>query len=121
MRVCRALLAFALLLSGCVTAGVERVDIVIFNDTPSRHPIQIEIDGHSFFDGEVMVPQSEPTIVAHMNTNLSTGRHRVNVTCDKGTRSLDFEVRAGTRTTVQIHVRQDGVTVDVAYGERVYI
>jgi hypothetical protein len=112
---------FALLLSGCGTAGVEPLNVVIFNDTPARHPIHIDIDGHSFFDGEVMVTQSEPTIVAHMNTDLTTGRHRVNVTCDNGTRSLDFEVRAGTRTNVQIHVRQDGVTVDVAYGEGVYI
>jgi hypothetical protein len=121
MRVCRALLVFAMLLSGCASAGVERVDVVIFNDTPSRHPIQIDIDGHSFFDGEVAVTEWQPTIVGRMNTELSAGRHRVKVTSDVAVRSLDIEVRRGARTNVQIQVKRDDVIVTVAYGERLYI
>jgi hypothetical protein len=121
MRVRRVLLAFVLLLSGCATASGERVDVVIFNNTARVHGARIEIDGQLFFSGIVAVTEREPRIAAQIASHLTAGRHHVAVTSGHLTDSLDFEVRDRTRTTLQIEVNENGVTLEVAYGERVYI
>jgi hypothetical protein len=121
MRVRRALLAFSLLLSGCATAGGERVHVGIWNDSLRPHTIRIEIDGHALFYGVAAIPQTEPSIVADIESRLPPGRHNAVVTCDTTTRSTDFDVRRGTRTNLYIHVQPGAVTLDVAYGNRIYI
>jgi hypothetical protein len=65
--------------------------------------------------------QREPAIVGNYQTVLIAGSHHIDVICDNATRSLDFEVRRGKQTNVQIHVKESGVTIDVAYGELVYM
>jgi hypothetical protein len=121
MRVCPTLLAFALLLAGCATADLDRVDVVIFNDTARAHTVRIEIDGQLFFSGIVAVTEREPKIAAQIYGHVTAGRHHVAVTSGHLTNSLDFDVRGRTRTNVQIQVNENGVTLEVAYGERVYI
>src|SRR4051794_32960170 len=105
MRVRRALLAFALLLSGCATAGGERVHVVIFNDDVRQHRILIDVDGNAFFYGTAAVTQMEPSIVSSIDTHLSAGRHHVEVRSDNVTRSIDFDVRRGTRSNLHISVK----------------
>jgi hypothetical protein len=80
MRAYRVLLASALLLSGCATAGIERVNVVIFNHTTRAHTIRIEIDGQLFFSGIVAVTEREPEIAARVYSHLTAGRHHVAVT-----------------------------------------
>jgi hypothetical protein len=119
MRVCRALLAFTLLLSACATAGGERVHVGIWNDDDRQHTVHIEIDGQPFFHGTAAITPSEPSIVAGIDSHLNAGRHHVEVRCDNVTRSIDFEVRRGTRSNLHIHVKRGSFEVDVAYGELV--
>lgn len=121
MRVWRALLAFLLLLSGCASAGGERVHVGIWNDDNSQHKIRIEIDGRRFFSGTAAVTPSEPSIVSSIETHLDAGRHHVGVTCDNVTRSIEFEVRRDTRSNLHIHLKRDGCEVDIAYGDLLYI
>src|SRR3954453_4617237 len=121
MRVHCALLAFALLLSGCATAGGERVHVAILNDDVTQHTIHIEIDGQRFFLGDIAVTQSEPSIVASIDAHLSPGRHHVEIRSDNVTRSVDFDVRRGTRSNLHIRLKQGGFDVDVAYGDLLYM
>jgi hypothetical protein len=121
MRVRRTLLAFVLLLSGCVTAGIERVNVVIFNYTSRVQGARIEIDGQPFFSGSIAMMEREPRIAAQIQSRLTAGRHHVAVTSGHLTNSLDFEVRGGTRTDLQILVNENGVTFTVAYGDHLYI
>ena len=121
MRVHRALLAFALLLSCCATAGGERVHVVIFNDDVTQHRVRIDVDGSTFFYGTAAVTQIEPSIVFSIDTHLSPGRHHVEVWCDNVTRSIEFDVRRGTRSNLDIRLKHGGFDMDVAYGELVYI
>jgi hypothetical protein len=65
--------------------------------------------------------RSEPSIVSSIESRLSPGRHHVEVTSDNGTRSIEFEVRRGTRSNLHIYVKDGGVEVDVAYGDLIYI
>jgi hypothetical protein len=121
MRNCRALLAFALLFSGCITAGGERVLVVIWNDDARQHAVHIEIDGQRFFHGTTAVTQTEPGIVFSIDSHLNAGRHHVEVRCDNVTRSIEFEVRRGMRSNLHIHVKPGTVEVDVAYGDLLYM
>jgi hypothetical protein len=121
MRVCRALLSFALLVAGCATAGGERVHVVIWNDDGRQHTVRIDIDGQPFYSGTAAITGMEPSIVASIDTRLSPGRHHVEVTCDNGTRSIEFEVRRGTRSNLHIRVKVDGIEVDAAYGDLLYM
>src|SRR3954452_23485081 len=121
MRVHRALLALALLLSGCATAGGERVHVIIFNDDVTQHRVRIEVDGNAFFDDTAAVTQMEPSIVASMDAHLSPGRHHVEVRSDNVTRSVDFDVRRGTRSNLHISVKRGGFEVNVVYGDLLYM
>src|SRR3954447_5459519 len=121
MRVHRALLAFALLLSGCATAGGERVHVIIFNDDVTQHRVRIDVDGNAFFDDTAAVTQLEPSIVAGIDAHLSPGRHRFEIRSDNVTRSIDFDVRRGTRSNLHIRLKQGGFDVDVAYGDLLYM
>ena len=121
MRVRRALLAFTLLFSGCVTAGGERVLVVIWNDDARQHAVHIEIDGQRLFHGMAAVTQAEPSIVLTIDSHLAAGRHHAEVRCDNVTRSIEFEVRRGTHNNLHIRVKPGTVEVDVAYGDLAYI
>ena len=121
MRVHRVLLAFVLLFSRCATAGRERVLVVVWNDDDRQHTIHIDIDGQRFFHGDIGVTRSEPSIVASIDSHLSPGPHHVEVRCDNVTRSIEFDVRRGTRSNLHIRVKRGGFDVDVAYGDLVYI
>ena len=121
MRVRRTLLVFALLLSGCATAGGERVHVAIWNDDDRQHRLHFEIDGQRFFHGDIGVTRSEPSIVSSIDTHLSPGRHHVEVRCDNVTRSIEFDVRRGTRSNLHVRVKHGGFEVDVAYGDLVYM
>ncbi|MEA2343562.1 MAG: hypothetical protein QOF63_1731 [Thermoanaerobaculia bacterium] len=121
MRVCRALLALALLLSRCATASGERIHVAIWNDDDRQHTVHIEIDGQRFFHGIAGITQSEPSIVCSIDSHLNAGRHHVEVRCDNVTRSIDFEVRRGTRSNLHIHVKRGSCEVDVAYGDLLYM
>jgi hypothetical protein len=115
------LLAFALLFSNCATAGSERVHVVIFNDDSRQHTIRIDVDGQPFFNGTVATTPIEPSIVSSIDSRLPPGRHHVEVICDNVRRSIEFEVRHGTRSNLHIRVKAGTVEVDVAYGNLVYI
>jgi|SRR4051812_45974851 len=121
MRVRRALLAFALLVSGCATAGGERVHVVIFNESGLMPRLQISIDGERVLDEMPAVTASEPSIVSTAYLHLRAGRHRIVVMRDNVEHSFTFEVRAGTRTDVRVRVKQNETVLDVGYGEGVYI
>jgi len=121
MRVRRALLLFALLLSGCATAAGERVHVAIWNDDVAQHKIRIDVDGQPFFYGTVAITQMEPSIVSSMDSHLNAGAHYVEVRCDNVTRSIQFEVRHGTRSNLHIRVKHGSCEVDVAYGDLLYI
>src|SRR3954447_7652078 len=121
MRVHRVLLAFTLLLCDCATAVGERVHVVIFNDDVTQHRVRIEVDGNAFFDDTAAVTQMEPSIVASLDAHLSPGRHHVEVRSDNVTRSVDFDVRRGTRSNLHIRLKQGGFDVDVAYGDLLYM
>jgi hypothetical protein len=62
----------------------------------------------------------EPSIVS-MDSHLNAGAHYVEVRCDNVTRSIQFEVRHGTRSNLHIHLKPGTVDVDVAYGDLLYI
>jgi hypothetical protein len=121
MRVHRVLLAFVLLFSRCATAGRERVLVVVWNDDDRQHTLHIEIDTQRFFHGDIGVTRSEPSIVSSINTHLSPGRHHVDIRCDNVPRSIEFDVRRGTRSNLHIRVKHGGFEVDVAYGDLVYM
>jgi hypothetical protein len=121
MRARRALLAFVLLAAGCGTVGGERVHVGIWNDDARQHTIRIDVDGQPFFSGIAAMTRSEPSIVSSIESRLNPGRHHVEVTSDNGTRSMEFEVRRGTRSNLHIHVKDGGVEVDVAYGDLIYL
>jgi hypothetical protein len=121
MRVGGVLLVFALLLSGCATTGGERVHVGIWNDDTRQHTVRIAIDGQRFFHGIAGITQSEPSIVNGIDSHLNAGRHHVEVRCDNVTRSIDFEVRRGTRSNLHIHVKRGSCEVDVAYGDLLYM
>ena len=121
MRVCRALLAFALLLSGCATGGSERVLVVVFNESGLTPRLQISIDGNRVLDELAAVTATEPSIISTTYLHLRAGPHRIVVTRDNIEHSLTFDVRAGTRTDVRVHVKQNEIVLDAGYGELVYI
>ncbi|MEA2338694.1 MAG: hypothetical protein QOE82_2701 [Thermoanaerobaculia bacterium] len=121
MRVGGVLLVFALLLAGCASAGGERVHVGIWNDDTRQHTFRIEIDGQRFFYGTAAITPMEPSIVSSIDSHLNAGRHRVEVTCDNVTRSIEFDVRRGTRSNLHIHLKSAGFAVDVVYGDLVYI
>ena len=121
MRVRRVLLPFALLFSGCATAGSERVLVLIWNGDARQHTIHIEIDGQRLFHGIAAITQKDPAIVSGIDTHLTAGRHHVEVRCEDVTRSIDFEVRRGTRSNLQIRVKPGTFDIDVEYGDLLYI
>ncbi|HEV7427565.1 MAG TPA: hypothetical protein VGQ46_14475 [Thermoanaerobaculia bacterium] len=121
MRVCRTLLVFALLLSGCATAGGERVHVVVFNESGLTPRLQISVDGERVLDELPAITTMEPSIVSTTYLRLRAGSHRIVVMRDNIEHSLTFDVRAGTRTDVRVHVQQNEIVLDVGYGERLYI
>lgn len=121
MRVCHALLAFALLLSGCATADVENVQLVVFNESGLQQSLRISIDGERVLDEIATVSAKEPAIVSTAYLHLRTGPHRIVVMRNNVEKGLTFVVRGGTRTNVRVHVSRDDIGIAVAYGDSLYI